>query len=250
MGKVCIGGAGLFQAHASTTANQQREIKPPHPTHISLPNTNTSPHMTKEPWERPCTTPEQLHGRRGEIHLLTILSSFKGAVSKGTLLIPVPNGALTEIDAVMVHESGVYVFENKEYSGTLSGGLNDRLWMKASDTTITVTNPVLQNRHHCEAVAKALNIQKNNVHSVIVISDACDITKVPQDRNDFIICHTSELKSALVPRLCTKVLSTADIESLSAQLEKYTATKKTAEKHAKHIAELKKEKKADKKRNR
>ena len=44
------------------------------------------------------------------------------------LNIPVFGGSSTEIDLLMIHESGLYVFEIKHYKGTIYGKLTDNTW--------------------------------------------------------------------------------------------------------------------------
>lgn len=208
--------------------------------------------MSEDAWQRTTRTPEEEAGVRGEQNLLRILSAIPDGIAKGPLYIPTPSGGITEIDAVLVHTSGVYVFENKEYAGAVSGTLSDRLWMKTgtAGTTITVANPVHQNKIHADAAAAALKIPEKCVHSVIVFRDTCDISRVPQSRSDFLITQTSRLRADLAPRMYGGVFSAAQAGDIAARLEKYAGCEKAAEKHAKHIAEIKKERKSEKKRGR
>lgn len=42
--------------------------------------------------------------------------------------IPKTDGTTAEIDIIMVHPTGVYVFESKNYSGYIFGSLNQKMW--------------------------------------------------------------------------------------------------------------------------
>lgn len=170
-----------------------------------------------------------------------------GNLCKSPLILPTQNAGLTEVDAVLVHKAGIFVFENKEFSGSLSGGVNDRLWMKSSDTTISVVNPILQNRHHVEAVSHVLGVPLSETHSVIVISDACDVSRVPASRGDFILCHTSDVRENLARLFCRDVFSKEETAAFVRRLDSFAGDKKSTEKHLKYIADRKKERKSEKK---
>jgi len=194
---------------------------------------------------------QEEQGKRGEKYLIQLLSKIPGAVViQSSVILPTKTGGLTEIDAVLVHTSGVFVFENKEYSGSISGKISDRMWIKQSDTMITVANPVLQNKIHTKAVCAHLNLPENLVYSVIVFADSCDISAVAQNRADFLITNTSHLVSELAPHMNKAVLSETVRDDIARRLEKYAATDKSSQQHAKHIAEIKKEHKSEKKRGR
>lgn len=38
------------------------------------------------------------------------------------------NGKASEIDVIMIHEKGIFVFESKNYSGWIFGGLENAQW--------------------------------------------------------------------------------------------------------------------------
>ena len=57
-------------------------------------------------------------GRLGEFYTYKYLDSLAGYKRYlFNLYIPKSNGETTELDVVLLHESGIYVFESKNYSG-------------------------------------------------------------------------------------------------------------------------------------
>ena len=44
------------------------------------------------------------------------------------LQIPTDDGKATEIDLLLIHETGLYVFEMKHYKGTIYGKASDQKW--------------------------------------------------------------------------------------------------------------------------
>ena len=58
----------------------------------------------------------------------------------------------TEIDLVMIHESGIYVIESKDYIGGIIGNSYEKIWKKAirNHPLYPMLNPVWQNRKHIQ----------------------------------------------------------------------------------------------------
>lgn len=70
------------------------------------------------------------------------------------LQIPSKTGGTTELDLVLIHETGLYVFEVKHYKGTIYGNISDKRWTQYFRTAQnhTFNNPVEQNQYHIEAL--------------------------------------------------------------------------------------------------
>jgi len=70
--------------------------------------------------------------------------------------IPSPSGGKTEIDLVLIHETGLYVFEVKHYKGTIYGTIHENRWTQYFRTAKnnSFRNPVEQNQYHIEALRK------------------------------------------------------------------------------------------------
>ena len=120
-------------------------------------------------------------GRKGEQQLYDDLSQLKGDRKiLQNLYIPTAHST-TEIDLVMLHHSGIYVFENKAYSGWIFGSAESQYWTQTlpNGYRFSFYNPVRQNEGHVAALMKYLGItNRKRVHSIIVFSDACTFKDV------------------------------------------------------------------------
>lgn len=107
----------------------------------------------------------------------------------------------TEIDTVLLHESGIYVFETKNVSGEVSGDLEQERWdlYLNERTQHTLYNPLKQNQGHIGALLRQLrtSYSRARVYSFVVFSDRCILKHVPASGNRFQVIHFGELKQAL-----------------------------------------------------
>lgn len=107
----------------------------------------------------------------------------------------------TEIDTVLLHESGIYVFETKNVSGEVSGDLEQERWNLYLNerTQHTLYNPLKQNQGHIGALLRQLrtSYSRARVYSFVVFSDRCILKHVPASGNRFQVIHFGELKQAL-----------------------------------------------------
>ena len=72
------------------------------------------------------------------------------------LEIPTPTGKKTEIDLILIMESGIYVFESKHYKGIIYGQMTDGIWIQWFKTKKSshFNNPVKQNQYHIDNLKK------------------------------------------------------------------------------------------------
>ncbi len=197
----------------------------------------------------------KLRGIEAEVLLRTTLAKIgKSAgglwyVSPTSFYLPTENG-VTEIDAVFIHESGVYVFECKHMTGAVSGKLRDRMWTKTGDgRVLSFQNPVLQNRRHADSAAAYFSVNRTQCVSCIVFNDACDISRV--ETGNELIVKTEQVGDALLPRMQRRVFAEDELRAIIQRAEKITAAaSKYTKAHAAGIREAKQRKKAEKKRGR
>lgn len=114
----------------------------------------------------------------------------------------------TEIDALLLHQSGFYVLESKNLSGEIAGDLESERWNQHINerTEHTFHNPIRQNIGHIMALEHFLKIRHEQAHfiSFIVFSDRCTLRKVPRDNEFWSIVHCSELQEALLNRIASR----------------------------------------------
>ncbi len=128
-------------------------------------------------------------GAHGEYLIYESLKSFELENAKFlfNLYIPTYNGKTTEIDAIMISQSGIFVFESKNYSGWIFGDENQKKWTQTLCARYGAQkehffNPIMQNQYHIDYLKKLIN--KNvKIHSIIVFSDRCEFKNIKRKQN-------------------------------------------------------------------
>ena len=145
-------------------------------------------------------SPEELKGRRGEDLIEKILYKTVPGEFQVFRNVYVPHGGTTsEIDLVMVHETGIFVFESKNYNGVISGSMDARNWVHIHPNRkkYLFYNPVRQNRNHIRALSDCLRIPETNFYSYVVFSGRCALERVPENTRSVIITQASDLGKQL-----------------------------------------------------
>lgn len=96
------------------------------------------------------------------------------------LYIPRPDGTTSEVDIVMLHVSGIYVIESKNYSGWIFGSEQDTYWTQTLSYTRknAFYSPLRQNEGHIRWLQNHLAEKAGPFYSYIVFSDRCTLQKV------------------------------------------------------------------------
>lgn len=141
-------------------------------------------------------------------------------------------GGTTEIDSLLLHQTGIYVLESKNISGEITGGIDEERWHQRMNARIehTFHNPIQQNAGHIRALQhflkeiysrSDLNVDELPVFSVIVFSDRCVLKHVPSKGKDWIIGHMFQLPEKLGNLFgnCKSVFDTSQLEDLYWKLE-------------------------------
>ena len=113
------------------------------------------------------------------------------------LNIPVDDAKTTEVDLVLIHETGLYVFEIKHYKGTIYGKDTDAVWTQYFRTAKnnTFKNPIEQNAYHISALKKQLpNVP---MHSCIVFTnDECNL-RIEKSDKSIEICQLKTISKVI-----------------------------------------------------
>lgn len=116
-------------------------------------------------------------GYVGEFAVLSeVLQKIEGQF-KILMNLNVPiDGKTTEIDLLMIHETGIYVFEVKNYKGTIYGDMDGKRWTQYFRTVKnnTFLNPVLQNEYHIRALHK-LGMNQPMYSAIVFTNQACQL---------------------------------------------------------------------------
>ncbi len=139
------------------------------------------------------------------------------------LNLPTEDGKKTEIDLLMIHETGLYVFEVKHHKGTIYGTDEDEIWTQYFKTTSNKTfqNPIEQNGYHIRALKTMFS--DIDISSVVVFTnDDCEV-RVKNGNSYIDVCKLNNVETVLKRRLnCgKKILSMQQIEDLFQELSQY-----------------------------
>ncbi len=156
----------------------------------------------------------------------------------------------SEIDVLMLHEKGIYLFESKNYSGWVFGSEAQREWTVSyqGGRKERFYNPVKQNATHVKTLAKWLGMPAGLFHSYIVFSERCELKKVPEDTEAFCILRRHHLVRDLNKDLAGKEMI-FDEETFNGIKQKLDALSDASTKEAmkEHIEEVKRVVKKSKK---
>lgn len=149
-------------------------------------------------------------------------------------------GKTTEIDLLMIHEKGIFVFESKNYSGWIFGSADQLNWTQSlqNGDKNKFYNPIRQNKTHIKALADFLEKQESEFISYIVFSERCTLKNVPESTEDVVIVRRPDMLKNL--RRTLKAASTKythdEIQTMTDKLRPLT-NKDDAEKQ-KHIEDI------------
>ena len=162
------------------------------------------------------------------------------------LYIPKPDGGYAQIDVLMIHETGIYVIECKNYTGWIFGSENNLYWYqtlysgKSGVRKESFYNPILQNKSHINAVSDYLNFQKEYINSCIVFGREAVLKAVPEDDQYCFIEKYQRFEGKLMNRICSspRRLSVNDITRIYSVLLPCTnVPEEVKKKHKQNIRE-------------
>lgn len=143
-------------------------------------------------------------GRLGEFYTYKYLSSLAGYKRYlFNLYIPKSNGETTELDVVLLHESGIYVFESKNYSGWIFGTESQQYWTQTLPAGRGRTqknqfyNPIWQNKGHLKWLQTFLADQTLPFYSYVVFSDRCTLKNITLTSGKHYVVNRYNLFSAV-----------------------------------------------------
>ena len=186
-------------------------------------------------------------GEYGEDRIYDILQKVDGY--KATLqncYLPKGNGETAEVDLIFLHESGIYVFESKNYSGWIIGSENQKYWTqifsdrKGGTKKYKFYNPLWQNVTHIRVLQKILRDKNVNIYSYIVFGNDCTLKDVRLNQSNYYVIQRRELLKSVLENAMYygRVLSNEDIDNLYRMLLPYTeVSSEEKETHNRNIRE-------------
>lgn len=125
-------------------------------------------------------------GYYGEVELFHELTKLPGNKNiYSNCYIPTGLDTFSEVDSIMVHETGIYVFECKNYSGWIFGSQNQQQWTQTFPKRYgraenhQFYNPILQNEKHIKWLRSFLNCYpKMPYYSYVVFGNNCEFKRL------------------------------------------------------------------------
>lgn len=147
----------------------------------------------KLPWESRSTS--EIIGEIGEGLIFNSLSQWCRIDGRyfriaKNLYIPRKKG-LSEIDVLLLHETGIYVIESKNLKGKIVRKKLDQEWDLFQGYNIhhTFRNPLMQNEGHIRALKKFLGIDRINdsIYNVVIFGKESNLEYVSNDSKHKIV---------------------------------------------------------------
>ena len=183
-------------------------------------------------------------GNFGEYLTYKYLSGYEsdGARFLYNCYLPKENGETTEIDVLMIHKSGVYVFESKNYSGWIFGSEHQKNWTQTLPSGRKshkehFLNPIMQNKLHINYLEKQIG-ETVPLHSIIVFSERCTLKKIDVENPNIFVIKRDDVNRT-VKRINSSIgilISQSRVDEIYAQL--YPFTHVTNEMREKHIFDI------------
>lgn len=112
-------------------------------------------------------------GDVGEVITASELRSSCNMTVLRNLYLP-KNDGYTEVDMVGIADTGLWVVENKNYSGLVTGNINsDYLTVKYGGKISRLYNPYKQNMIHCSEIANLVDTLP--IYCVVIFNDKADL---------------------------------------------------------------------------
>lgn len=159
--------------------------------------------------------------------------------------LPAKKDETSEIDVMLIADSGIYVFESKNYSGWIFGAEKSRSWTQTLPNGKRVRkehfyNPIMQNKTHIKWLQKLIGTEVP-VYSVIVFSERCTLKKVDVVNPDVKVIKRDRLANVVkeISRGNAHKISADQIAQLYEQLYPYTQVgEEIKRKHIERIGKL------------
>ncbi len=184
-------------------------------------------------------------GHAGEMQIYNVLEQLEGqkAIISNCYL-PLKDSGTTEVDLILIHESGIYVIESKNYSGWIFGSENHKYWTQSLPNhsgqaeKYQFYNPLWQNETHVRCLKSLLQNNEVPYYSYVVFGNNCEIKNLHLVSNRHRVTYYRYLLGELSEnaRSVGRCLTDEQINAFYALLLKFTDA--SVEQKARHIVFL------------
>lgn len=187
-------------------------------------------------------------GKYGEYLIYHYLKDYQCSGGKFLFNCYIPKGEkqTTEIDVILLHPRGIFVFESKNYSGWIFGNEVSDYWTqtlpvrRGESHKERFYNPVKQNNLHIENLKKIVG-NAFPIYSIIVFSERCTLKDVNVHLPNVYITNINYVNAILSGIMIntSETLSIEDVNEIFAKLYPYTEVSEEVKRQ--HIENLNRE---------
>lgn len=181
---------------------------------------------------------KQNKGRKGEYNTYQNLEKIKiDKLFIHNAYIPIEYNKTTEIDIIMITHKGIYVIENKNYTGWIYGDEYDKNWCETyPKEKHYFYNPIKQNKNHIKYLNNILNTEPTDYISLIIFNQA-RLQKINVYSPDIYVFNTHHLQDFIQEEsLKPDIYNESQMYYIYETLLPYTgATEYTKERHIKQL---------------
>ena len=166
-------------------------------------------------------------GTYGEFLIFSYLEKLEGHNKLlSNLYLPKEDGTTTEVDLIMICETGIYVFESKNYSGWIFGDEKYKKWTQSlkNKQKNYFFNPIWQNKTHITALKNLTGISDDNVFkSYIIFSERCTLKNVNVTSENVKVIKRDILSRMIKNQIneSSKIFTAEEIDKLYCKLFSY-----------------------------
>lgn len=158
--------------------------------------------------------------------------------------LPKEDGKTTEIDVLLIHSTGIFVIESKNYSGWIFGSENSKTWtqtLRCGNGKIRKEhfyNPIMQNSTHVKWLKEIVGTNIP-IYSLIAFSERCTLKDITVESSDVIVINRQDISESVkhMGNRSIQALSKMDISRIQEMLYPYTQT--TEYEKQQHIENIK-----------
>ncbi len=134
------------------------------------------------------------------------------------------DGSTTEVDLIMIAETGIYVYESKNYSGWIFGNEKQKNWTQSlpNKQKNKFYNPIWQNNGHISALKHTLGMDEPELYkSYIIFSERCTLKKVTVTSESVKVIKRDDLVTYMKKDMAesAKVFTVEEVEAIYQKLQ-------------------------------
>lgn len=143
--------------------------------------------------------------------------------------LPKDDGTTSETDVLLIHSTGIFAVESKNYSGWIFGNEKSRMWTqtlpngRGRSIKEHFYNPIMQNKAHIKWLRKQVG-ERIPIYSIIAFSDRCKLKDITVESQDVKVIKRQAISGTVkyLGNQSLLALSKMDIERVYEMLYPYT----------------------------